>query len=189
MKKSGMKLFTFMLTAGMLAIAATAGAATSRIATTETVEFKVEENDSALITNNGKMGALKDKRYLSDVEKSLSKGYGFTRVQLNEGNRTVLLVAPRESIFSNLSKQVYAYVEIPGQGVRCIGTLKNDWGISIKDGVLYTCTDDLVESFVVSSDGKRLVRKNNENVKNWNEPSRFVKAYMDSQEITFRIKG
>ena len=49
MKKRGTKLFTFLLTAGMLVVTAASGISANMITSTKTTAYQMKENDSVLV--------------------------------------------------------------------------------------------------------------------------------------------
>lgn len=169
MKKRGIKLFTILLTAGMLAVTAVSGISANMITNTKTTVYQMEKNDSVLVDGGGMTGKiLPDRKWLSNVESKISKGNGYVRVKLNGYSKPVLLEASKKYIehvgdgnggSGYASRHVWVYTESSKRNAKCIGTLIGIDYIGVKNNVIYTKGDGTIETYLVSSDGERLVQK------------------------------
>lgn len=169
MKKRGIKLFTILLTAGMLAVTAVSGISANMITSTKTTVYQMEKNDSVLVDGGGMTGKiLPDRKWLSNVESKISKGNGYVRVQLNGYSKPVLLEASKKYIehvgdgnggSGYASRHVWVYTESSKRNAKCIGTLIGINYIGVKNNVIYTKGDGTIETYLVSSDGEYLVQK------------------------------
>ncbi|RKM55540.1 hypothetical protein D6853_08245 [Butyrivibrio sp. X503] len=169
MKKRGTKLFTILLTAGMLAFTAASGISANMITSTKTTVYQMEKNDSAFVDGGGMTGKIfPDRKWLSDVESKMSKGNGYVRVKLNGYSKPVLLEASKKYIehvgdskgnSRNASRHVWVYTESSNRNAKCIGTLISDDYIGVKNGMIYARSGGTIETYLVSADGERLVQK------------------------------
>lgn len=169
MKKRGTKLFTILLTAGMLAVTAASGISANMITSTKTTVYQMEKNDSVLVDGGGMTGKiLPDRKWLSNVESKISKGNGCVRVELNGYSKPVLLEASKKYIehvgdgnggSGYASRHVWVYTESSKRNAKCIGTLIGIDYIGVKNNVIYTKGNGTVETYLVSSDGEYLVQK------------------------------
>ncbi|RKM63221.1 hypothetical protein D6856_03600 [Butyrivibrio sp. XB500-5] len=168
MKKGGMKLFTGLMMAGMLMVTGAIGVQSiggvTAAETVETVEYKMERNDNANISSLIVRNEITKYQYFSGLESSLSKGYAYTRVNLN--GRTVLLVAPPDGVDKNDGRtwHVKVYTEKSGRNVKCVAELYFDNKIKINNGLLYCWNDsgyinDEFATFIISKDGEKIVEK------------------------------
>ncbi len=167
--KRGTKLFTILLTTGMLAFTAASGISANMITSTKTTVYQMKENDSVLVDGGGMTGKIfPDRKWLSDVESKMSKGNGYVRVKLNGYSKPVLLEASKKYIehvgdgnggSGYASRHVWVYTESSNRNAKCIGTLIGFNYIGVKNNVIYTRGNGTVETYLVSSDGERLVQK------------------------------
>lgn len=162
MKKRGIKLIAGLVTAGMLAATGFVGIQTiGGITTTETIEYKMEENEagydiSSIFTKRADNTAYP---YLSGLEKSLPKGTRYVRVNTYGYNKPVLVVFPTDS-----DSYAKLYTEKSGRNVRCIGEIRTNMRIVINNGIFYTFNDTdqyrfREMSFYISSDGNGYIVK------------------------------
>lgn len=178
MKKRGTKLFTILLTAGMLAFTAAVGISANMITSTETISYQMEENADTLVDGGGMTDKiLQDKKWFSDVERGIYKGNGYTRVNLVRTGKSetasVLLEANKKYVakFGTAnngsayhSRHVWVYTESSNRNVKCIGTLISNDNIAFKNGAIYARGDGTMEVYVLSPDKEHLVLRDYANI-------------------------
>ncbi|MBR4669157.1 MAG: hypothetical protein IKO84_01010 [Butyrivibrio sp.] len=149
----------------MLAFACVAGATVygnMQQVTTETVECKIESNDSSLTYSgdSGEIGFTTNfesfddcKNYLQ--ENTIGSGYDFREIWLAKYDRKVLVAFPRDG----QGKYAHFYTQNPGEYVILAGSLESDRVLKIKDGVIIACNDGSYETYLLAPGGRELVHK------------------------------
>ena len=197
MKKRVLQLITGLATAGMLATTGFVGMQAIRgvmpAETTETVEFAMAENKSALSegSDSKSTGCNTFAEVIADAGKSASyvqkysAGYSGNVLIIHESN---------EYRFYTVKK---------GEKVRHDGTLKTNDPVKYKDGIYYVHfkdgTSDAYETYVVSSDGKRLIHKEYaqlksnsyyayKNTSSTSNGSNYQQKYSDAKSVYERLK-
>lgn len=158
MKKQIVQLFTGVLAAGMIiATGFTGVAATGSVASVETVEYSMKENQAS----KNKKATKSD---YDEVIKSLKKGQAYALIELKGSNGKLLAVsndAYDDPHFGICAESVTVYGKVDGKikklgEARAAGTSSP---LAIYDGELYACAHSNVYTYVVAGNGKELSRK------------------------------
>ncbi|RKM54234.1 hypothetical protein D6853_13465 [Butyrivibrio sp. X503] len=188
MEKKGAQLFIGALTAGIVATSTITGAATIKgnVETTETVEYVMKENEHNFTSQEYSLNTLgtpyititynKDGKIVQksihecdsfdEIIKGLPKGFGYKKFYLKGYKGEVFAITghPDTSNGKNTSYYAYFFTKQSGSHVRYVGSIKTDsYDRPIKlssDGILYaSATRDIYETFLVTSDGQKLLYK------------------------------
>ncbi|RKM55518.1 hypothetical protein D6853_08115 [Butyrivibrio sp. X503] len=185
MKKSGVKVLAGIATAGMLAVTGASGLQTIAwempTEITESVEYKMEENDSSLISKahdetykyyvcNKKI--YKDPQLVDTFDKAINviitNRERYALVNIKGYGKKVLIHAMEENSDSTETHHIKVYTEQgKGKPLRMVGELKTNMAIKIKDGVIYACNARSYETYLVTPDGRSLVHKDYIDYSNW----------------------
>ncbi|RKM57981.1 hypothetical protein D6853_00095 [Butyrivibrio sp. X503] len=137
MKTRGTKILAGLMTAGMLAATGVVGIQLMGVTTTETVEFKMKDNEYGL-TNSGMSEKYTGFRSFKDKIDSLPKGYGYTTFWMKGYDKEVLAIAIPDKIYNDrTASHVEIYIMRNGY-VYCVGEI-NGLTHSLRkgSGVLY----------------------------------------------------
>ncbi|MBR4831199.1 MAG: hypothetical protein IKZ97_01070 [Butyrivibrio sp.] len=188
MNKVGLKVITGLATAGILAVTGSAGLQTIvgeiPAEEIETVEYKMEENDSSSYTHDDspdstlymRASDLTYKYYQHNeieypdgktintfpeaIEIYITIRERYALVHSSVYGKQVLIHAMEEDRRDNKTYDVRIYTEQgKGKPLRMVGALESQLPIKIKDGVIYSCTSWTYETYVVSPDGSELLHK------------------------------
>lgn len=183
MKKTGRKVILGLVTMGMLAVTG-ASAIVGEIPAEkiETVEYKMEKNDSNLVDGPRDLNwkyrvGLKHKVYseaqtINTFEDAINIYIKFNQryalVYTKGYDKKVLIQAMEENRCDRTTYNIRVYTE---QGkdkpLRMVGELKSEFPITMKDGVIYANGSRSYETYVVSPDGKRLLSKDYIDFNGW----------------------
>lgn len=183
MKKIGQKVITGLVTAGMLAVTGAAAIVGEIPAEKiETVEYKMEKNDSNLVDGPRDLNwkyrvGLKHRVYSEDqtintfedaINIYITPNQRYALVNTKGYNKKVLIQAMEENRCDRTTYNIRVYTE---QGkdkpLRMVGELKSEFPITMKDGVIYANGGMSYETYVVSPDGKRLLSKDYIDFNGW----------------------
>lgn len=186
MKKTGVKIATGMMFAGALAMTSFTGAAVTEnayLATaekTETVEYKVEENESSL-TDCGEwngLGSHTSQYSFEDEIKSSGYGVKYAYIKVDGCDKDVLAETTwfrDEATIAGYSFANYQGIIDAGNGVYQVNfytqsddgeiihagyvlTDKN-YPVKYKDGIIYAPNAHSYETYILSDNGRELVHK------------------------------
>ncbi|SFU91162.1 hypothetical protein [Butyrivibrio sp. INlla21] len=177
MKKTGRKIIFGLVTMGMLAVTG-ASAIVGEIPAEkiETVEYKMEKNDSSLVSGPYDLKWTYDRnkkgQYVTTFDEAINIYITFRQryalVNIKGYDKPVLIRAMEEDRRDNLTYNVQVYTEQgKNKPLKMVGELESDFPITMKDGVIYANSSRSYETYVVSSDGKRLVPKDYINFNGW----------------------
>ena len=188
MNKVGLKVITGLATVGVLAVTGSAGLQTIvgeiPAEEIETVEYKMEENDSSSYANDDSPDSSLYMRasdltwkyyhhgeiYYPDgktintfpeaIEIFITICDRYALVRSSGYGKQVLIHALEDDRRDNKTYDVRIYTEQgKGKPLRMVGALKSSLPIKIKDGVIYSFTSWTYETYVVSPDGSELLHK------------------------------
>ena len=134
-------------------------AATGSVASVETVEYSMKENQAS----KNKKATKSD---YNEVIKSLKKGQGYAFVELKGFNGKLLAVADKvydDPDYGICALSVTIYGKLDGKVTKLGETLPTATSspIAVYDGELYICKPRNCLTYSVASNGKELVMKDN----------------------------
>ena len=183
MKKTGRKVILGLVTMGMLAVTG-ASAIVGEIPAEkiETVEYKMEKNDSSLVGGPRDLNwkyrvGLNNKVYSEEqtvntfedaINLYIKSNQRYALVNAKGYDKKVLIQAMEENRCDRTTYNIRVYTE---QGkdkpLRMVGELQSDFPITMADGVIYANGSRSYETYVVSPDGKRLLSKDYIDFNGW----------------------
>ena len=149
----------------MLAFACVAGATVygnMQQVTTETVECKIESNDSSLsyCGQNGDLGRKTDYKTFDELVKNESRHWDnpakTAKIWLKGYDEYVYVVVDQWNDGYSIT---YFYTQKKGQNFVEAGYLVSPNRVKVKDGVIYVCNDDSMETYLITSNGRELAHK------------------------------
>lgn len=166
MKRRGVQIIAGLLTASMLALTGCGDILSAADSVIEIEEFvqPMERNETTMVLDD-QVGRSVNFKTLDDLIDSLDTGTAYARIRLKGYDGEVLMITdegPCDYYGNTAAYQAHFYTRRKGMPVKCIGALNmggDTFCFRLNDGILFAGTTTSYETYLVSDDGDKLVRK------------------------------